>query len=212
MRSARLAKATSKGGKKAPKGTARAAVAKVAKQKSVAPVDVYKFIDEEARDTGGENEYDTDAAEQLRKAAESSLAEYSDEEGTSLVAHLPLPDDHTSNPWVWTSVWHKGEQALKVLDACAKSLAKPKDARLKTKLREAIADAMAYQEPELTAAQVALKEAHGAALAKSPEYKLECARAGGATPAKLNSFRWKELGTKPIPFLVAPSKASPANS
>jgi hypothetical protein len=56
-------------------------VAKVAKQKSVAPVDVSKFIDEEARDTGGENEYDTDAAEQLRKEAESSLAEYSDEEG-----------------------------------------------------------------------------------------------------------------------------------
>ena len=44
-----------------------------------------------------------------------------------------------------SSILHKGEQALKVLEACAKSLAKPMDARRKLKLQEAIADAMAYK-------------------------------------------------------------------
>ena len=111
-----------------------------------------------------------------------------------------------------SSILHKGEQALRVLEACAKSLAKPMDARKKLQLQESIADAMAYKEPELTPAQVALRDAHVAALAKNPDYALECARAGGTTPAKLNAFRWKELGTKPIPFLGASSKASPANS
>ena len=128
------------------------------------------------------------------------------------MAHLPLPEDHPSNPWMRSSILHKGEQALRVLEACAKSLAKPMDARKKLKRQESIADAMAYKEPELTPAQVALRDAHVAALAKNPDYPLECARAGGTAPAKLNAFRWKELGTKPIPFLGASSKASPANS
>jgi hypothetical protein len=44
-----------------------------------------------------------------------------------------------------SSILHKGEQAVKVLEACAKSLAKPNDAKKKLKLQEAIADAMAYK-------------------------------------------------------------------
>jgi hypothetical protein len=104
--SKRPTKASSKSNK-APSSTVKAAVAKVAKPKPIkavvakvakpkpaARVDVSKFIDDEARDAEGENEYDTDAAEQLRKEAESSLEEQSDENGTSLVAHLPLPEDH----------------------------------------------------------------------------------------------------------------------
>jgi hypothetical protein len=63
------------------------------------------------------------------------------------------------------------------------------DARKKLKLQEPIADARAFKEPELTPAQVALRDAHVAALAKNPDYPLECARAGGTTPAKLNAFR-----------------------
>ena len=190
----------------------KAAVAKVAKPKPTARVDVSKFIDDEARDAEGEDEYDTDAAEQLRKEAESSLEEQSDENGTSLVAHLPLPEDHPSNPWMRSIILHKGEQALKVLEAGAKSMAKPKDTKKKQKLQETIAEALAYQEPGLTPTQEAMRDAHVAALAKSPEYELECGRAGGTTPAKLNAFRWKELGTKPVPFLVPASKTSPANS
>jgi hypothetical protein len=72
---------SSKSGKKASKNTTKAAVAKVAKPKPEARVDVSKFIDEEAQVTGGENEYGTDAAEQLRKEAESSLEGHSDEDG-----------------------------------------------------------------------------------------------------------------------------------
>jgi hypothetical protein len=87
---ARATKVSSKSDKKASKNTTKATVAKVAKPKPKARVDVSQFIDEEAKDSGGENVYDTDAAEQLRKEAESSLEEQSDEDGTSLVAHLYL--------------------------------------------------------------------------------------------------------------------------
>jgi hypothetical protein len=167
-------------------------VAKVAKPKPAARVDASKFIDEEAQYAEGENEYDTGAAEQLLgKEAESSLEEHSDEDGTSLVAHLHLPEDHPSNPWMRPAILHKGEQALRVLEACAKSLAKPKDSKKKMKLQESIVEALAYQEPKLTPAQAVMRDAHVAALARSPEYKLECAMSGGTTPAKLNAFRWK---------------------